>query len=155
MIWTSCFWSDLRGMVNLSYMIFQCWLQGSNRFHISCVLWHRFGGGRIWRISWEELPLLARRDIPSMPGHATNDLPGVAVFPPPDELAPHGESARDHQQLICTICLDTGPKDWFCDPCIWPSLHLVQLWSEVSFWLSYKRTCFCLFIWLHGDLMPC
>jgi hypothetical protein len=112
MIWTSCFWSDLRGMVNLSYMIFQCWLQGSNSLRTSYVLWHRFGGGRIWRRSWEELPLLARWDIPSMPGHATNDLPGVAVFPPPDELAPHRESARDHQQLIYTICLDTGPKDW-------------------------------------------
>jgi hypothetical protein len=74
-----------------------------------------FGGGHFWRRSREELPLLAPRDDPTMPGHATNDLPGVAVSTPPGESAPYGESARDDQQL-CTICLD-APKDCFFDPC--------------------------------------
>ena len=66
-----------------------------------------FGGGRIWRRTREELPLLAPRD-----DQAT---PGVAVSTPPGESAPYGESARDDQQL-CTICLD-APKDCFFDPC--------------------------------------
>lgn len=74
-----------------------------------------FGGGRLWRRSREELPLLAPRDDQAMPGHATNDLSGIAVSTPPGESAPYGESARDDQQL-CTICLD-APKDCFFDPC--------------------------------------
>lgn len=98
----------------------------STRWFTYCIIWGivvfalvmfcgmEFGG-HFWRRSREELPLLAPRDDPTMPGHATNDLPGVAVSTPPGESAPYGESARDDQQL-CTICLD-APKDCFFDPC--------------------------------------
>jgi hypothetical protein len=62
-------------------------------------------GGRIWRRSWKELPLLTRRDDSSMPGHTTSNLLSIAVSIPLDELVPHGKSARDYHQLAQELIL--------------------------------------------------